>query len=588
MARRQENRRFSLGAKLNLILIASILLVALGLLLVTYNVYCDKVDHIYFEQVERAARGVSEQCIPYEFVSFMRRVFSDREFREVRARAVAAGDEKIIEDWMREQPPIYYEMANFENENLSEEEKEQYTLWGDYSSFVTFLKSAEEVFGLKSAYIQYVVDGVTFNLVDPDEALFTIGTIEEPVYAFDKYTGNERIPATVYNFRGNTLCTACEPIVEESESGMKTVVGLACVDIDMSDVMRERHWFLLNSAVLIVVLTLLAMAVGVYFTRGLATKPLKLLSAGATGFAKGDGGFSREDIIRLPIDSNDEVGDLYREIRSMQGRIVDNADRLTRITADRERVKTELSMAADIQNSALPRRFPAFPDRPEFDLYASMDPAKEVGGDFYDFFLVDDDHLALVIADVSDKGVPAALFMMSAKNLISYRAAMGGSPGEILTSVNAQLCKDNDMKMFVTVWLGILELSTGRLTCVNAGHECPILKHPDGPFQLLRDRHGVFMGVMKKATYREYDLELLPGSKLFVYTDGLAEANNQLGEQFGTDRIVQALNRCADGSPMQLLDGVTRAVNGFTAGATQFDDMTMLCLEYRGTGNERG
>ena len=322
-------------------------------------------------------------------------------------------------------------------------------------------------------------------------------------------------------------------------------------------------------------------------TRKLATKPLKMLAAGAMDFAKADAGFSMDDVIRLPIRSNDEIGDLYREIRSMQERIVDGADQLTRITADRERVSTELRMAAEIQSAMLPRIFPAFPDRPEFDLYASMVPAKEVGGDFYDFFLLDDDHLALVIADVSDKGVPAALFMMSAKIIISYRAQMGGTPGEILTSVNAQLCRDNAYRMFVTVWLGILELSTGRLTCTNAGHEYPAVRRPGGEFRLFRDPHGIFVGVMKKAAYRDYELQLEPGSKLFLYTDGLPEAIDGDREQFGTDRLLAALNDDPDAPPRELLTNVSGAVDAFVRDARQFDDLTMLCLEYRGPGGAR-
>ena len=295
--------------------------------------------------------------------------------------------------------------------------------------------------------------------------------------------------------------------------------------------------------------------------------------------------FSRENVIELPIRSNDEIGDLYHEIRFMQERIIDSTGRLTRITAEREQIRTELKMAASIQSSVLPSQFPSFPNRPEFDLYASMEPAKDVGGDFYDFFLVDDEHLALVIADVSDKGIPAALFMMSAKNTINYRTRMGGTPGEILTSVNAQLLEDNKMMMFVTVWLGILELPTGRLTCANAGHEYPILRRPGEAFQLLTDHHDVMMGVIGKAAYQDYTLDLEPGSRLFLYTDGLAEANNEQEEQFDTVRILQALNAHPDGSPRELLENVRGSVNRFTGDAMQYDDLTMLCLEYRGSSD---
>ena len=241
-------------------------------------------------------------------------------------------------------------------------------------------------------------------------------------------------------------------------------------------------------------------------------------------------------------------------------------------------------MAAHIQSSALPEQFPAFPDRPEFDLCASMNPAKVVGGDFYDYFLVDDDHLALVIADVSDKGVPSALFMMSARSILHYRAGMGGTPAEIMTSVNRQLCRDNPLMMFVTVWFSILELSTGRLTCVNAGHEYPIIRQPGNAFSAFLDNHDVVMGIMEEMTYSEYEIGLEPGSKVFVYTDGLAEAKNVQGEQFELKRIVEALNVAPDISPRELLDNMRRAVDTFVGGAPQFDDLTMLCIEYKGPG----
>ena len=310
---------------------------------------------------------------------------------------------------------------------------------------------------------------------------------------------------------------------------------------------------------------------------------------GTAGFEMGEEGYSKDDVIALPIRSRDENGTLYREIRGMQTRIVENAESLKRATAERERVNTELGMAAKIQSAALPTQFLASQDRPEFDLYASMDPAKEVGGDFYDCFMVDDDHLALVIADVSDKGVPAALFMMSAQNIINYRARLGGTPGEILTSANAQLCRNNPTRMFVTVWLGILELSTGRLTCTNAGHEYPFVRHSGGLFERLDDPHGIIMGVMKKAAYQAYEIPLTPGSKVFVYTDGLAEANNDREEQFGMDRILQALNENPGAKPLELLENMQRAVDGFVGDARQFDDLTMLCLEYRGpVGDDPG
>ena len=584
MGEARKGFRFGLRARLNIILIVGILLISLGLMQITYVVYRQKVDSVFLKQAESAARdAASGTHIGFQLASHLRKMVDTDEYREVRARAVAANDAQIIEDWMRAQPPVPY-LADFYEENASTvQDKERYTLYGDYMELVDELMVMMDAFDINDIYMQYVVDGVTYSLVDPWESLLMIGAPKAPIEAFAQYTGEDVIPPTIYQSGDDWLCTACSPIEEEWEDEIWTPAQV-CADIDMRDVVQERHWFIMNSAVYVSALTLVAMAVSMLLTRRLVTKPLNQLAQGATGFAAGEEGFSGNDVIELPIRSNDEIGDLYHEIRFMQTRIVDSAHKLARVTAERERVKTELNTAARIQSAVLPRQFPAFPDRPEFDLYASMDPAKEVGGDFYDFFMVDDDHLVLVIADVSDKGVPAALFMMSAKNIINYRARMGGTPAEILTSANAQLCEDNAARMFVTVWLGILELSTGRLTCTNAGHEYPFIRHSDGAFERLDDKHGIVMGIMKRATYQEYEIALKPGSKVFVYTDGLAEANNAREEQFGTDRILQALNENPGAKPLELLENMRRAVDGFVGDARQFDDLTMLCLEYRGIG----
>ena len=252
---------------------------------------------------------------------------------------------------------------------------------------------------------------------------------------------------------------------------------------------------------------------------------------------------------------------------------------------EKERLDTELTMATRIQAETLPNIFPAFPERDDFNIHASMNPAKEVGGDFYDFFLIDDTHLGLVMADVSGKGVPAALFMMVSKILIQNIAMMGNRPAEVLRFVNNQLCMDNHEDMFVTVWYGCLDLETGVLEAANAGHEYPIFKYPDGRFELIKDKHGLVIGAMEGAKYRSYELHMEPGSKLFLYTDGVPEATNANNELFGTDRLVQALREKETGTPKEILAHVDSVVKDFVKDAPQFDDLTMLCIEYIGPGN---
>ena len=246
--------------------------------------------------------------------------------------------------------------------------------------------------------------------------------------------------------------------------------------------------------------------------------------------------------------------------------------------------QTELNMATEIQASMLPSIFPAFPSRKEFDLYASMDPAKEVGGDFYDFFMIDDDHLGVVIADVSDKGVPAALFMMISKTIVQNFAMLGNSASEVLMRANDALCAQNKTEMFVTVWVGILELSTGKMNCASAGHEYPAICR-NGKFELFKDKHGFVLGGMEGMIYKDYDIQFEKGDKIFVYTDGVPEATNENRELFGNERMIEALNKkIAD--PKETLRIVRESVDAFVGGAEQFDDLTMVCVEYRGLDEE--
>lgn len=247
-----------------------------------------------------------------------------------------------------------------------------------------------------------------------------------------------------------------------------------------------------------------------------------------------------------------------------------------------EAKESELNLATDIQTSMLPSIFPVFPDRKEFDLHATMDPAKEVGGDFYDFYMIDDDHLGITIADVSGKGVPAALFMMSSKILLSDHAQIGGTPADILERVNKQILATGNTKMFVTVWLGILEISSGKLICSNAGHEYPMI-NVNGQYELLEDKHGIALGVIKKAKYENYELTLKKGDSVFVYTDGVAEATNSNNELFEEQRTLDVLNGMPkDINQEEILKGVRSAIDTFVKGAPQFDDITMIGFKYFG------
>ena len=284
---------------------------------------------------------------------------------------------------------------------------------------------------------------------------------------------------------------------------------------------------------------------------------------------------------RASIQSNDEIGDLAENFNRMAASLKQYIENLTAVTADKERISAELNVATQIQASMLPCIFPAFPDREDFDIFAGMIPAKEVGGDFYDFFMTDDDHLMLVIADVSGKGVPAALFMVIAKTLLKNSGEQGLSPKEILEKVNGQLCENNEEEMFVTVWLGKLQLSTGELVCANAGHEDPMLLRADGTIEILQQRHGFVLAGMECSRYTEQTFFLQAGDKLFVCTDGVTEATSAAEELYGKERLLSALQQAAGESAKGILSAVKADIDRFVGEAPQFDDITMLAFEMK-------
>ena len=306
-------------------------------------------------------------------------------------------------------------------------------------------------------------------------------------------------------------------------------------------------------------------------------KPIKTMTESIIECGETGQSFKMKDDYR----TNDEIEVLAESFDDLSKKTKQYIEDITEITREKERVSTELYMAEQIQRSMLPHIFPAFPNRHEFDIYATMDPAKEVGGDFYDFFLIDDDHLCMVMADVSGKGIPAALFMMISKVILQSCAMLGKSAAEILNKTNEALCSSNQVEMFVTVWLGILEISTGKIIASNAGHEYPALEK-GGHYKLLKDKHGFVVGGLEGTRYQEYEIQMKPGDRLFLYTDGIPEASDSGNRMFGSERLLAVLNREPGASPERILRNVQNEVAQFVGGAEQFDDMTMLCFEYKG------
>ena len=363
---------------------------------------------------------------------------------------------------------------------------------------------------------------------------------------------------------------AAQPITEMQESYEQ--IQQEAVTTYRSNINRSR-----NRTLLILLLILLVLLANALVLGKRIVKPLNSITKRIFELNESNLEFKMEDTFR----TGDEIQTLAESFADLSHKTVVYMDQVRNVTAEKERIGTELRMANQIQESVLPNIFPAFPDREEFDIYATMDPAKEVGGDFYDFFLIDKDHLGIVIADVSGKGVPAALFMMASKIILQSCAMLGRSPAEILTRTNEAICSNNRMEMFVTVWFGILDLKTGLITGANAGHEYPAVKRGEG-YELFKTKHGMVIGAMENVTYSEYRLQLQPGDRLFLYTDGLPEATDASEEMFGVNRVLDVLNENTQCSVTDTLVRMTEAVSEFVDGAEQFDDLTMLCLEYKG------
>ena len=467
---------------------------------------------------------------------------------------------------------------------------------GSRSKYAEMVAGYEEL--LRDFSISEEVDDVYIGLLDPktNTIVYLIdppipgspslmpGDWEESdaeiVSRFANWDGKEII-TDVYDYGGEVgwVGTAGYPMAIDDSRFICTVFA----DTSLNTVGAALgRYALIYGVTLFVVVNLTAVLFARHMRKKLAD-PINAIAAAAEGYVadKRAGVAGGDHFASLNIDTGDEIEGLALTMADMERDLAEYEDSLTAATAEKERISTELNLATEIQGAMLPHIFPAYPERSEFDIYASMDPAKEVGGDFYDFFMVDENHLAMVMADVSGKGVPAALFMMAAKILINDRTLMGGTPGEILHFVNERIFADNPAGLFVTVWLGILDVRTGKVIAANAGHEFPALRIGDEGFDLYKDKHGFVVGGLEDMFYSDYELQLAPGDTLFVYTDGVAEATDANNELFGTERMIEALN-AAGRDPEHILETVRAKVDEFVGDAEQFDDLTMMCVRYNG------
>lgn len=578
-----ERRHYSLEARTFRATIIAAIVFGLVAFIIGLSLYAVALGDQYIGEaftLTRSAKG---------FLEMKDYMDLERLTEKVRARYVSLSEEEKLLCYPGSDSYDYDKYREFFEDFLTDPD---YT---NAISALNYFKSNSDVFAIYVGFYDYDTGRLVY-IADPeteDDLVCNIGDWEySTASGFDdmyNWQGSDKSsktkakrPFAVENTEEyGWLITSGVPLRNENGDAFALVMA----DIEVMQIALGMRLFALQYFLAMFVIVNVVAFVLVFHMKKTLVKPINAIAEAAAAYAndKKKGIRSTNRFSDLNIKTGDEVENLALIMSDMETDLSDYEESLTKAVSEKERVGTELALATRIQADTLPNVFPAFPDRKDFDIYATMVPAKEVGGDFYDFFLIDDDHLALVIADVSGKGVPAALFMMISKILVQNFAMTGISPKEVLQKVNTQLYIHNREEMFVTVWLGILDLKTGKLTAANAGHEYPLLKQTNGDFEIVKDKHGFVIGGLECVRYSEYELQMQPGSKLFVYTDGVPEATNAEKELFGLDRLLNVLNNIPDGTPYEIINKIHEELNVFVGDAPQFDDVTMLCVHYLGS-----
>lgn len=547
--------RFNLKKKMTLAIITIAVLLSASTVFISYETYSNSFDEHYQDLSWNIASTAAQMVNAEAVEEFKNEVF------EIYSQEIAPEFETEDEyyEYLSQYESLldedYYEIF----ETLDKIKNENNVLY----MYICYLdaESMTAVYLVDADTSEYACPTGTWDIIYPDN----YENMENPELGFPSYI------TTTEEY--GTLSSAAVAIVSDSGE----VVGHVFVDVSMDSVVEQRMEFLILLLSIIVAVTILLIVLLNIIVNKILVKPIDIITKETKTFIETD----RISDSLLFINTNDEIEVLAKAVNQMEISIVEYVRNITAITAEKERIGAELNVATNIQASMLPSIFPAFPERPEFDIYATMTPAKEVGGDFYDFFLIDDNHLAMVMADVSGKGVPAALFMVIAKTLLKNAAQSGLSTKEILEKVNNQLCENNEAGMFVTVWMGIMDIQSGKVICANAGHEYPAIKRANGEFELLKDRHGFVLAGMEGARYREYEIQLEENDILYVYTDGVAEATDANDVLFGTERMIESLNANNETNPEKILIDMKKDIDIFVGEAPQFDDITMLCIKYK-------
>lgn len=506
--------------------------------------------------------------------SYLEQMYSERVMINCNAIAsmLSVEDVKTIIAENGDQTEEYAEMTELFNQLKQDGDVTYLSLVVPDEDSVCFYIDAmvEEMGDDPANQLAYNSDILYVDAANPDDP----ADMEKYITIWEQYAKNEGIeePLVTDNDYGYNY-TGVSVICDETGTAIAEIQYI----LDMSEVRAYLNSFLVNMLLISFAIIGVTLITYIFFVRKVVTKPIGKLAEFTQGITD-SGEFENQ---RIQIQTGDEIESLSESFNFMLEKLEDYIANLSKVTAEKERIGAELDIAKHIQASMLPCIFPAFPDRKEIDIYATMNPAKEVGGDFYDFFMVDDHHLAIVMADVSGKGVPAALFMVIGKTLIKDHTTPGTDLGKVFSDVNNLLCEANSEGLFITAFEGVLDLVTGEFNFVNAGHEMPYICKAGGDFEPYKLRPGFVLAGMEDMKYRAGSMQFEVGDKIFQYTDGVTEATDADNQLYGMERLGKILNREKNGTPEEILAAVKNDIDAFVKDAPQFDDITMLCLEYK-------
>ena len=546
-----------------------LLIFGLSILLISYYNNKRGIDNYYTDASERLTSmlAISQEG---DYIANLIKIIETDEFQSIRDKALKDSDNNPIAKYLMDKGMYsqYISLCDWLRElkagELEVERIDIYTRNGNTLTYIVSDLGDLQTLGL-------IVDASDSDMYDKDHFHDGGESVND--------SGNTHIDSYIVKESDNEAYSYGFYPIRDSEGNSVATLNLV---LDMNDVYKSQDNYLIAMIIIITFLTSIIAIVGIFWLRENAIIPIEQITKSVRKFENNGEGYYKDNILEYDINTGNELEDLYNSVNSMQKHMVDYLDNLNESTAERERMGLEVSIATKIQSGLLEKIEPNYVGKQEYDVYATMDSAKEVGGDLYDLFMVDEDHLAFVIADVSGKGVGAAFMMAIAKTLIKTYAQLGQHPAEIIKNVDRRIAAKNEATLFVTVWLGIVNLNTGHVVSCNAGHDYPLIMHEDEGFVLTKDVHGPPVAFIPDMEFPEVEFDLMPGDRIFLYTDGLNEAKRQDGERFGIERMKEVLDLHKEDDNKTTLAAMKQAVDEFVGDEPQFDDMTMLGFTFKG------